>query len=58
MEIGDDDDPFFPKAGRESFAILNYCYECPVKVECKAKGDALNAEFGVWGGERRTKNAS
>lgn len=58
MDIEDGDDPFFPKAGREGFVILNYCFKCPVKAECKAKGDALKAEFGVWGGERRGKSAT
>lgn len=58
MEIEDDDDPFFPKAGREGFVILNYCFRCPVKQECKEKGDAIGAEHGVWGGERRTKRAT
>lgn len=44
-------DPFFPEKGQSrDNAQKQYCMRCPVILECKQYGQAIDARHGVWGG--------
>lgn len=49
-----DVDLFFPEKGQSALineAILNFCFKCPVRRECKQYQKDTGADSGVWGGE-------
>lgn len=38
------------RAARECFVVTEYCWACPVVVECRDYA-RRNREYGIWGGE-------
>ena len=51
---GADPELFFPErnqSDRSNQAIMDYCFTCPVRVECKDYRARTDTKHGVWGGE-------